>query len=277
MIVDVEDLWPEAMRMVLDVPIISDLLFFPFSHYAKQAYRNADAVVGSSDTYRDEPLKYGVRPKKSKTVYVGTDLRDFDRGAAEAADRVPEKPEDEFWVTYAGTLGTSYDIPTLIDAAALLQKRGDPVTVQLLGDGPLAEAFRAQAKNSGADVRFAGFLPHGEMAAYLCRSDLTVNSLVSKAAQSIVSKIGDYLAAGVPMINTGLDPEFCNKTAADGFGVNVPPEDASALADAIAGLKRDKAAREEMGRRAREICEAQFDREHTYTGLVQLARELLQG
>ncbi|MFR6162345.1 MAG: hypothetical protein ACLUJR_04505 [Mediterraneibacter gnavus] len=26
---DVNDLWPEAMRMVFDIPIVSDLLFYP--------------------------------------------------------------------------------------------------------------------------------------------------------------------------------------------------------------------------------------------------------
>ena len=67
------------------------------------------------------------------------------------------------------------------------------------------------------------------MAAWLAASDITVNSLVHGAAQSIVTKIGDYLAAGIPMINTGESPEFCSKVEADGFGVNVAPGNASEL------------------------------------------------
>ena len=275
--VDVEDLWPEAMRLVLDIPVLSDLLLYPFAYYAKKVYRSADAVVGSSDTYRDEPLKYGVKPPRAVTVYVGTDLADFDRGAGEAAPRAQQKQPGEFWVTYAGTLGASYDIFTLIEAARLLRERGDPVTVQLLGDGPMRAEFEAAAAKTGADVRFQGFLPHDDMAAYLRRSDVAVNSLVRKAAQSIVSKIGDYLAAGIPMINTGLDPEFRKKTETDGFGVNVPPEDPKALADAIAALKRYPALAAEMGARARAVCEAQFDREKTSTGLLDLADALLHG
>ena len=274
-VVDVEDLWPEAMRMVLDVPVLSDALFWGFSHYAKKTYRNADAVVGSSDTYRDEPLKYGVNVPLRRTFYVGNLLSAFDRGAATPPPM--EKKPGEFWVTYAGTLGASYDLSTLIEAAKRLKDRGEAgVTVLLLGDGPDRERLESQAKASGADVRFPGFVPYETMAAFLHVSDVAVNSLVPKAAQSIVSKIGDYLAAGVPMINTGLDPEFKEKVSADGFGVNVPPEDPDALADAVVRLRSDPAACAAMGKRAREIAVAQFNREETYPAIVRFAASLIK-
>lgn len=274
-VVDIEDLWPEAMRMVLDIPVVSDILFSYFTVTAKKTYRLADAAVGSSDTYRDEPLKYGVKIPQSVTVYVGNDLAAFDAEAEENASLV-EKPEGEFWVTYAGTLGTSYDIATLIRAADILEKRGESrLRVILLGDGPLRHEFEALAGELAGKVRFVGYVPHSLMAAYLCKSDVTVNSLVKKAAQSIVSKIGDYLASGHPMINTGLDPEFWAKVEADGFGVNVQPEDPEALADAIAGLMADPEGCARMGETARRIGREQFDRPHSYMKIVRLVDDLL--
>ena len=273
-IVDVEDLWPEAMRMVLDVPVISDVLFSYFTLNAKKAYRLADAVVGSSDEYRDEPKKYGVTPKNSVTVYVGTDVRRFDKGARRNKKNVI-KPEGEFWVTYAGTLGASYDLETLISAAAILKKRGyDNMKTVLLGAGPEEAHLRAAAERSGANVRFAGYLPYEEMAAWLKQSDVTVNSLVAKASQSIVSKIGDYLAAGKPMVNTGLNAEFTAKVQNDGFGVNVAPGDAAALADAIENLYLSPETRARMGQTARRIAETQFDRPVSYLPIVRLAQAL---
>ncbi len=275
-IVDVEDLWPEAMRMVLDVPVVSDVLFSYFTVNAKRAYRLADAVVGSSNEYRDEPLKYGVHIPLSRTVYVGTDLARFDTGAAKHAHK-PLKGEGEFWMTYAGTLGTSYDIETMINAADILYKRGyTNIKTVLLGAGPEQARLEALAAQTPADVRFTGYLPYEEMAAWLKAGDVTVNSLVAKASQSIVSKIGDYLAAGKPMINTGLNREFKEKVAADGFGVNVPPADAAALADAVEQLytRPDRCAA--MGRAARRIAEAQFDRPVSYMEIVRLAETLLQ-
>ena len=274
-VIDVEDLWPEAMRMVLDVPVVSDLMFSYFTVNAKKAYSFADAVVGSSDEYRDEPLKYGVTVPKAKTVYVGNDLALFDSSVEQKKDTV-EKPEGEFWVTYAGTIGTSYDLFTLVSAADLIAKRGlKDIRFMILGDGPQRAELEEAAAKTSADIRFTGFLPFAEMAAYLSRSDVTVNSLVEKAPQSIVSKIGDYLAAGIPMINTGLNKEFCQKVEEDGFGVNIRPGDAELLAECIIDLYGSPEKREAMGSKARAVAEAQFDRGKTYLGIVELIRSLL--
>ena len=274
-VVDIEDLWPEAMRMVLDVPVVSDVLFSYFTVTAKKTYRLADAAVGSSDTYRDEPLKYKVSIPNSVTVYVGNELGAFDAEAQENLCKV-EKPAGEFWVTYAGTLGTSYDIATLIRSADILKKRGvKGLRIMLLGDGPLRPEFETLSKALSGDVTFVGYVPHSLMAAYLVKSDVTVNSLVRKAAQSIVSKIGDYLASGHPMINTGLDPEFWSKVENDGFGINVEPEDPEALADVIEDLMKDPAKCAEMGNTARRIGQEQFDRPYSYQKIIRMVDELL--
>lgn len=274
-VVDIEDLWPEAMRMVLDVPVISDVLFSYFTASAKKTYRLADAAVGSSDSYRDEPLKYGIQVPKSVTVYVGNELGTFDNEVLENTDQV-DKPDGEFWVTYAGTLGSSYDIATLIQAADILEKRGiHNLRVVLLGDGPLRPEFERLAQELSGKVTFKGYISHGLMAAYLTKSDVTINSLVRKAAQSIVSKIGDYLASGKPMINTGMDPEFRTKVEADGFGVNVEPEDPEILADAIADLMNDPEKCAAMGAIARRIGEEQFDRPVSYQKIVGMVDGLL--
>lgn len=275
-VVDIEDLWPEAMRMVLDIPIVSDILFSYFTVTAKKTYRLADAAVGSSDSYRDEPLKYHVNIPRSVTVYVGSELGAFDQEAKDNIASV-EKPAGEFWVTYAGTLGTSYDIATLIRAADILHKEGrENLRIVLLGDGPMRAEFEKVAAECTGKVSFHGYVPHSLMAAYLVKSDVVVNSLIRKASQSIVSKIGDYLASGHPMINTGLDPEFCAKVEADGFGVNVEPENAEALAEVIRGLMDDPAKCAEMGETARRIGEEQFDRPHSYRKIVDLVDGLLE-
>lgn len=274
-VIDVEDLWPEAMKMVFDVPVVSDILFSYYTVYAKKAYKLTDAVVGSSDCYRDEPLKYGVTIPNKVTVYVGNELGAFDQEAAENLENV-EKKDGEFWVTYAGTLGTSYDIATLIRAADVLKKRGiENLRVVLLGDGPMRGEFEALAKELSGNVIFVGYVPHSLMSAYLVKSDVTINSLVRKAAQSIVSKIGDYLASGKPMINTGMDPEFRGKVETDGFGINVEPENPEALADVIEHLYRNPAKCQEMGGIARKIGEAQFDRPTSYKKIINIVDGLL--
>ena len=112
------------------------------------------------------------------------------------------------------------------------------------------------------------------MAAWLAKSDILVNSFVKKAPQSIVTKIGDYLAAGKPMINTCMSPEFRMKVEKDGFGINILPEDPRILADAVTDLYKDPEGRNRMGKRAREIAMEQFDRPQSYKKIIELIEEL---
>ena len=273
-VADVNDLWPEAMRMAIDVPVLSDIAFAPFARDAKRTYELITAAVGTSDEYAARPAADREAPYEQRTVYVGNQLSVFDEGARERAGEVV-KPDGEIWVTYAGMLGASYDIATLIDAAVLSASKNPQVRVKLLGDGPDRAALEEHAAKIGAPVDFIGYAPYDLMAAYLCASDITVNSLVKSAAQSIVTKIGDYLAAGIPLINTGSSPEFRAKVENDGFGVNVVAEDAQLLADAILNLVGNPDQCAEMGQRARRIAEEQFDQEHSYLAIVELIRSLV--
>lgn len=274
---DVNDLWPEAMRMVLDIPIVSSILFYPLKRDAEKVYSLVSGIVGTSDEYRDRPLKNQKLSVPKATVYVGNEIREFDEGVERFSGEI-EKGEDEFWVSYAGTIGTSYDIRTMVLAGKELLKRGkSQIKIKILGGGPLKEELERLAKEKNChNVEFAGYMPYPKMAAYLHKSDILVNSFVRKAPQSIVTKIGDYLAAGRPMINTCMSPEFRAKVDADGFGVNIMPEDAQILADMIEGLCADKGRRQKMGEKARKIAKEQFDRPIAYKKIEELIRELTE-
>ena len=268
-VADINDLWPEAMRMVVDIPVVSDVAFYPFARDAKRVYQLLSGAVGTSDEYAARPAKDRQRPYPHTTVYVGNDL---------------------VWVTYAGTLGASYDVATLVRAAALLEQERlartgapagptgqaiPPVRVKVLGDGPDREKLQALAAELDAPADFLGYQDYEHMAAYLCASDIVVNSLVKSAAQSIVTKIGDYLASGKPMVNTGSSPEFRSKVSADGFGVNVEAEDPRALAEEIAKLAGHASLRKIMGAKGRAVAEREFDQPRSYRAIVDLLRTLL--
>ena len=274
---DVNDLWPEAMRMVLDVPVISDVLFYPLLRDAEKVYALVSGIIGTSDEYRDRPLKHQKLDVPRKTVYVGNEIAEFDAGVEVYSPQIP-KEEREFWVSYAGTIGTSYDIRTMVLAGKELLKRGRTrIKIKILGGGPLKEELETLAKEQNcSNVEFVGYAPYPKMTAYLAKSDILVNSFVKKAPQSIVTKIGDYLAAGKPMINTCMSPEFRNKVEHDGFGINIMPEDVNVLADAIEKLYEDEAGRTEMGKKARTIAEEQFDRPQSYKKIIELIEELTE-
>lgn len=275
-VADVNDLWPEAMRMVFDIPIVSDLLFYPLKRDAEKVYSLTSGVIGTSDEYRDRPFLNQKRDVLKETVYVGNEISVFDREAERHADEV-QKEDGTFWVTYAGTIGTSYDIRTMVLAAEELMKQGKTkIRFQILGDGPTREMLENLAKERKIqNVKFTGYVPYEQMAAYLVKSDVLINSFVRKAPQSIVTKIGDYLAAGKPMINTCMSPEFRKKVEQDGFGINIEPEDVRELVNAVEWMYENEAERNGMGNRARKIAEEQFDRPVSYGKIEAMISSLI--
>lgn len=59
-IVDVEDLWPEAMQMMLKVPALSNIVFAPWYRDAEATYKYANGIVGTSDEYTMRAVRGGI-------------------------------------------------------------------------------------------------------------------------------------------------------------------------------------------------------------------------
>lgn len=280
---DIEDLWPEAMSMVVKSGFLRKVLFNGFERDAETTYRNASGIVGTSEDYTERAFKNSKKDIPAETVYVGVNLADFDRGVEEHRGEI-QKPEDEFWVTYAGSISTSYDIKTLIDAVVAIPNLSvsktertegskKKVELQILGTGSLKEELEEYSRNF-PNVHFWGFTEYHKMAAVLFKSDIVVNSFVKGAPQSIVNKVGDYLASGKPMINTLENPVFCKLVEENGVGINVEPGNAEKLRSAIEELCQDEEKRKRLGTNARRLCEKRFDRAVSYKKIVGLTESL---
>jgi len=272
-IVDVQDLWPEAFQMVVNIPVISDIAFAPFRALANKIYRQADGIAAVSETYCWRVLTVNRKCKTAHPVFLGTRLADFDAHAA--ANPVTHKRDDRLWLGYCGTLGSSYDLGVVFDALRILKNRGvTPPQFIVMGDGPRRAEFEALAESTGADAVFTGMLPYGQMCGRLCACDLVVNPISQGAAQSIINKHADYAACGLPVLSTQESPEYRALVEQYDMGINCPCGDAAALADALETLVKDGALRRRMGENARRCAEERFDREAGYRELVRLVTEL---
>ena len=71
-IVDINDLWPEAMKMVVDIPVLTDFAFSDFVRDAAIAYASATAVVNTHvdacRTYRTAPCTWASTSSASTTA-----------------------------------------------------------------------------------------------------------------------------------------------------------------------------------------------------------------
>ena len=272
-VIDVQDLWPEAFEMVVNIPVLSTLAFAPFRFMADRIYSSADAVCAVSQTYVDRALRVSHKCTSGHPVFLGTRLETFDRGVSDHP--VTDKPDDTLWLGYCGTLGASYDLTCVFDAMKLLREQGSTLpTFIVMGDGPRKEEFEAYAQKLSLPVRFLGRLPYPEMCGVLSACDIVVNPIVGSSAASIINKHADYAACGRPVLNTQSSPEYRALVAEWNMGFNCASGDAADLADKLSCLMNDPALRQTMGRNARRCAEERFDRAHSYQTLVEVITKI---
>ena len=259
-VIDVQDLWPEAFQMVLNVPVVSNIFFSPFKALANMIYKRADAICAVSDTYCQRAARVNKKIRETTTVYLGTELSTFDRYAAE--NPILEKETDEVWLAYCGTLGNSYDLICVIDALAKLSNPKFRFIV--MGDGPRKEEFEAYAKEKSVNATFVGRLQYNAMCSLLSACDITVNPISHMAAQSIINKHADYAASGKPVVSTQESDEYRKLIEDYHMGFNCKNNDSNDLAEKLRLLVDDQSLRLEMGKNARKCAEERFDRGAAY-------------
>ncbi len=263
-VIDIQDLWPEAFQMVINIPVISSIMFFPFKKMADRIYSRADAICAVSDTYCKRAKRVNKKVKKTNTVFLGTELSMFDRYASEPP--ILKKNNEEIWLAYCGTLGSSYDLTCVIDAMHILSD--SRIRFIVMGDGPRKDEFENYAKEKGVKADFVGRLPYNSMCSLLSACDITVNPITHMAAQSIINKHADYAASGLPVVSTQENIEYKRLIKDYGMGFNCKNNDSNDLADKIKRLIEDNELRLKMGKNARKCAEEMFDRNNSYIKLV---------
>lgn len=268
-IIDIQDLWPEAFKMAINIPIISDVMFFPFSVIANGIYKRADEIIAVSQTYVDRALGVNKKCKTGHTVFLGTKLETYDEGAKGEPALI--KPEDEIWIGYCGSLSASYDIPNLIKAISMLNKKGySYLKLIIMGDGANRKQYEECAQMCKESIVFTGKLTYERMCATLNQCDIAVNPIKHGSAASIINKHGDYAASGLPVVNTQESPEYRNLIKTYNMGLNCANENAEELSAKIEELIVDENKRLEMGRMSRKCAEEKFDRQFSYIEILNL-------
>lgn len=267
-IIDIQDLWPEAFKMVFNIPVISNLIFYPMKKQADYIYSKADEIIAVSETYCNRALKVNKKTKKGLSVFLGTDLEYFDKCKESNKTKFND---DIIRIVYIGTLGHSYNIKFVIDAIKILNNKGiNNIKFIIMGDGPLKSEFEKYAKEKNVDCEFTGRLPYEEMIGILCSCDIAVNPIKAGSAGSIINKVGDYAAAGLPVINSQESKEYRDLIDENKIGINIENDDSNSMAEAIELMSIKYKKRNEYGRNNRKLAERKFDREKTYLKIINV-------
>ena len=99
---------------------------------------------------------------------------------------------------------------------------------------------------------------------------MTINSVKRRASQSIINKVADYFAAGVPCLNGTLCQEMKDLIVNYRAGLNFEPENVDSLVHAILEMEGDKQIAKEYGENAKRLAKEKFDRKETYPQIIRL-------
>jgi glycosyltransferase involved in cell wall biosynthesis len=141
-----------------------------------------------------------------------------------------------FVVLYAGNMGLTHPLETLIEAARHLETHPQ-VQVLMVGDGAKRLALEHQAKEL-KNIRFLPFLSNKDFSECLFASSVVVIALDSKASSnSVPSKTYNALALGKPLlVLAGEQSEISRLVDSYQVGLRVDPNSPMAFAEAIREL-----------------------------------------
>ncbi|MBN9560602.1 MAG: glycosyltransferase family 4 protein [Alphaproteobacteria bacterium] len=186
-------IWGLAAARLFGIPMVltfhgAELLLtrrFPFvAPVLRLICRNADGIVCNSNFTAGQVRRYTSKPVN--VIPFGATVM------ARAADRDPAKPLKD--ILYVGRLIERKGVDYLIDAMPLIL-RHLPTRLHIVGDGPMAEPWRARAANADLSERvaFHGIVPNDRLEALYASSDLFV-------LPAIVDDRGDTEGQGVVLV-----------------------------------------------------------------------------
>ncbi len=208
--------------------------------FAHELLANSATVM--EDTERHERFL----PSRRAVIYSGVDSRNYSL----ARPRL----EGPLRMVHLGALAPRKGQEYALDAMALLREAGVQTTLTLVGAGPDEAMLRQKVAATGLGelVTFAG--AHADPRSFLADADLFV---FPSRQEGFAVALLEAMASGLPVVcsTVGGNPE----AVIDGKGGRlVPPEDAAALAAAIAVLARDRAQLVVMGRFNRDLIDHKF-------------------
>ncbi len=194
-------------------------------------------------------------------------------------DESPRRDGEPLRVLAVGRMVAKKGFDQLVEACAILERRGIPFEAAIVGQEDKDSArVRERIARHGLEgrVRLPGPMGQAELlheyrrAGALCMP----SRLLPDDRDGIPNVLVEAMAAGTPVVASAVSgiPEL---VAHDVNGVLVEPEQPAAIADALARLHGDPALAARLAREGRATVATRFDGERLASGLARLFREAL--
>ena len=225
------------------------------------------------ETQQRHWLRRGVFARSNLVIYNGVDCEHWRPGTREQRALIRGalglEPRD-FVVGMCAVFRPEKNHLQLVEAIAMLRRRGIPARALLIGDGAMRAAIESRARSLGvaAEVLVTGF--QQDVRPFVGACDTV--ALCSGSVETFSLAALEAMALGRPVVLPAVGGS-AEMVRAGREGFLFPVGDDAALVDALASLA-DAPLRARMGANARETVEARFSERAMVDRYEQTLQEL---
>jgi colanic acid biosynthesis glycosyl transferase WcaI len=270
-----QDILPDA---AVHVGLMSNpKLIKAFENLERFAYRHAHKISVIADGFTQNLLGKAVDPQKIVEIPNWVDVN-FIKPLPQFnnAFRLAHNLEGKFVVLYSGNIALTQPLETLIDAAVQLQDYPD-IAIVIVGKEQALVHLEQYRQSQGAhNVLLCLFQPREQLPDMLAAADVGMVMQKSNVISfNMPSKIQVLLASGRAIIaSVPASGTAARAIAASGGGIVTPPEDASALTQAILTLYQNPDQVKTLGEKGRAYAEQHYSFERALDSYEKLFAEL---
>lgn len=275
LVLEVRDLWPDYLAGMGTVK--SDAAMRAIFAAEKAMLRRADHVVVVTESFRKRVIEKGTAPERVDVVPNGVDTALY-----YAADEPPpfdalRRADGEFIVGYLGNFGASQDLPSVLEAAALLEAADPRIRVVFAGEGTTADQVQAKARELGLRrTTIHPPIPKTSTRAFYNACDVCLVPLAPFPIlrETIPSKIFEVMACERPVV-ASVGGEGAAVVEESGGGFVAEPGNARSIAEAVLRMRDTPAAeRAAMGAAGRAYVGRHFAREALAARYLDILRRV---
>lgn len=271
---EVRDLWPEDLVAAGRLKPGLALRFWEWLEAF--SYGRAARILLVSQGFHDRLLERGFDPRRLRTVLLGADGQLFESLSPDPTYFEQHGLAGKTIAIYTGAHGDANGLFQLLDAAEHLRDRRD-IAIVTIGDGKMRESLRTAAAERGlTNVHLLDPVPKTVLPGILAASHIGLMILkqITRPRWVTPNKIFDYMFAGLPSI-VNFPGTTAQLVEAEGIGVASEPGSATDLAARIRRWADNPDERTAIGRHAREVAFAKFDRRMIARELAEVFEEVV--
>lgn len=251
LIFNVQDIYPD---IAVDHGVVSNKwVVAALKGLEKWIYRHAAHITVISSGFKRNLVAKGVPEQKISVIPNCVETEQFEPREVTTTFALPADFDGRFIVMYAGNMGFSQGLETILESARLLMSEPN-VGIVLLGDGVKRDELKSIAQSHQlSNVCFFPYQPRERMPAVLARANVNLVILrPEKSKTTIQSKTYEIMAMERPIIaSVDRDGDNWKLIESAQAGLWARPGDPRALADCILELYSNSHLCHRLGRSGR--------------------------